>query len=324
MSGAAPELNPDLVYDLYEGIFKPQFVRLALQLDVFTPLADGAASAEQVARSCRCDAIGIKHLLDYLCALMVLECHQDFYALTPTASAFLVKGRKAYAGDMILHYTDKSLFDSIRVSLRSGNPASMGENFVQDAWLESYREWRILKCLEMWQAAGILPGRQEGLRILDIACGCAIKSLALAQASPDVRVTCLDSAEVLVVARDLAERMGVQSQVEFMPANLLDADLGENQFDAALAGQITHYLTDEQNANLFQRIYAALSQGGVFVIDCPMAADEPSETTSFLTLVLWANSGGAAHSFEVYRDGLRDSGFRQVKQLSERWLAVFK
>ena len=324
MGDTSPELNPDLVYDLFWGIFKPQFIRLALQLDVFTPLAAGSTTAEQVAQSCQCDIFGIKSLLDYLCSLQVLERHGKLYGLTPTAATFLVKGRKAYVGDMILHYTDKALFDDIQQSLRSGKPFSLGENFVQDAWLESYLPWRIPKSLEMWQAAGIKTEHQESVRILDIACGCAIKSLALAQGSPNVRVTCLDTAEVLVVARDLAERMGVESQVVFKPANLLDADFGENQFDAALSGQITHYLTEAQNASLFRRIYSALLPNGVFVIDCPMATDEPAETTSFLTLVLWANSGGAVHSFELYRAWLSDSDFRQIKQLSERWVVAIK
>jgi cyclopropane fatty-acyl-phospholipid synthase-like methyltransferase len=176
----------------------------------------------------------------------------------------------------------------------------------------------------MWQAAGVKTEHQASLRILDIACGCAIKSLALAQASPNVRVTGLDSAEVLLVARDLAKRMGVESQVVFKPANLLDADLGENQFDAVLSGQITHYLTEAQNASLFRRIYSALLPNGVFVIDCPMGTDEPAETTSFLNLVLWANSGGAAHSFQVYRAWLSDSGFRQIEQLTEQWVVASK
>ena len=89
-------------------------------------------------------------------------------------------------------------------------------------------------------------------------------------------------------------------------------------------GQTTHYLTKAQNASLFHRINSALSPNGVFVIDCPMATDEPAETTSFLNLVLWANSGGAAHSFEMYRGWLSDSGFRQIRQLSERWVTAIK
>ena len=162
------------------------------------------------------------------------------------------------------------------------------------------------------------------LRILDVACGCAIKNLALAQASLNVQVTCLDSADVLVVARNLAERMGVKSQVDFKPANLLDADLGENQFDAALAGQITHYFTVAQNTSLFQRNYSALSPNGICVIDCPMSMEKSTETTSFSPPVLWAKSGGVTHSFEMYRVWLNDSGFRQIKQIGERWVLATK
>ena len=122
---------------------------------------------------------------------------------------------------------------------------------------------------------------------------------------------------VLIIAAILSPQF-------FKPANLLDADLGGNQFDAVLTGQITHYLTEAQNASLFRRIYSALLPNGVFVIDCPMAMDEPAETTSLLALVSWADSGGAAHSFEMYRAWLSDSGFGQIKQLSERWVVAIK
>ena len=315
--------NPDLVGDLFWGIFKPQWIRLALTLDVFTPLAAaGPASAEQVARACQCDAFAIGALLDYFCAVHILERRGDLYALTPTAETFLVRGRKAYAGDMVLDYTSPAIFDSILNSIRTGKPRSLNENFVQDAWLESYSAWRISKSLEMWRAAGI--STENPLRILDIACGCAIKSLALAQASPNVHVTCLDASEVLEVAHDLAGRMAVSAQATFLPADLFTANLGAEEFDAVLVGQITHYLTAGQNKDLFRRIYAALTKDGTLVIDCPMMGDAPGESASFLTLVLWANGGGAAHSFETYRAWLEEIGYQRIKSLSERWLAAGK
>lgn len=312
--------NPDLIYDLFGGIFKPQFIRLALLLGVFTPLAAGPTTAERVASACGCDPVGIKALLDNLCAARVLELRGDRYALTLTAETFLVRGRTAYAGDMILDYTDAAMYASILNSIRSGQPRWLNENFVQDAWLESYSQTRIPRSLEMWRAAGIQP---EGeFRILDVACGCAIKSFALAQAASNAHVTCLDSPAVLEVARDLAERMGIASRVTFVPADLLTANLGASQFDAALVGQITHYLTPDQNRDLFRRLHTALADSGTLVIDCPMSGEAPSEQASFLTLFLWANSGGTAHSFETYKSWLDEIGFQQINQLSERWLAA--
>jgi SAM-dependent methyltransferase len=199
-------------------------------------------------------------------------------------------------------------------------PHWLGENFVQDAWLESYSGWRIPKSLEMWHAAGVTPDPDNDYRILDLACGCAIKSMSLAQVNPRIYITCLDSPEVLGVARDLAKRLQINSRVTYQPDDLLSADLGENYYDAALVGQITHYLTETQNLDLFRRIHVALKESGILIIDCPMATVEPAELTSLLTLFLWANSGGAAHSFDTYKNWLQAVGFGDVRQLSERWL----
>jgi hypothetical protein len=159
--------NPDLIYDLFGGIFKPQFIRIALQLDVFTPLAENPSTAEQIAQACGCDTTGMKALLDYLCAAQLLTLKDDRYSLTLDAATFLVRGRKAYAGDMLLDYTDPAMYASIAQSIRSGQPKWLNENFVQDAWLESFSQTRIPKSLEMWKAAGV--STDKPLHLLDLA-----------------------------------------------------------------------------------------------------------------------------------------------------------
>lgn len=316
--------NPDLIYDLFGGIFKPQFIRIAILLDVFTPLVANPSTAEKVAEACHSGPAGIKTLLDYLCAVQLLTCKDDCYALTLEASTFLTRASKAYVGDMILDYTNTAMFESILSSIRTGQPRWLNENFAQDAWLESYSHTRIPKSLEMWNTAGVHTDEDKPLRILDLACGCAIKSFSLAQALPNVHVTCLDSAEVLEVAHDLAARMDIFSRVTFLPADLFIVDFGVSLFDLVLVGQITDYLTPYQNRDLFHRIRSALTDDGMLVIDCPMSKGTPTESSAFLTLFLWANSGGTAHSFETYHTWLTEVGFRSVTQLSERWLSAKK
>lgn len=90
--------DPDLVYSLYTGGFKPQIVRIALLLDVFTPLVNGPVDAQAVAGACGCNVIGIGALLDYLSSLGLLKRGDNTYTLTPTAVAFLVPGQQSYAG----------------------------------------------------------------------------------------------------------------------------------------------------------------------------------------------------------------------------------
>ncbi len=321
---AAENLNPGLVYDLYTGVFRPQIIRLALQVDVFTPLADGPADAATVARACGCSPAGVAHLLDVLASAQVLTRQEGCYALTPSAATFLVRGRPAYAGDLILAWTGPSIWESVQRAVHTGRPAPLEEYHEQDAWLESYSEGRIAYSREMWQAAGIRPQPDTPRRLLDIACGCAVKSLALAQQDPALRVTCVDTPRVLPVARDLAGRMGVLGQATFVEADLLTADFGTEHYDLCLLGQITHYLTPAQNQDLFRRVHAALRPGGTLVLDVPMTGEQASGWTQMVSLLLWANGGGGTHSFEKYCAWLEVAGFGQVRSLSERWLAAVK
>jgi hypothetical protein len=316
----------DRIYDLYTGVYKPQIIRIALILDVFSPLNNGPRKAEQVAQACHCEVVGIRHLLNYLASLNVLEKHDCEYSVTPEAATFLVRGKKAYTGDLIMNFVGPNPWESIQESIRSGRPRNVDLeiHFAQDAWIESYRVSRIPSSLEMWSKAGIEPEKFTNLRILDLACGCAIKSMVLVRESTNVELTCLDSPMVLQVARDLAERWGVLSQVRFTSDDLMTADLGDAQYNACLVGQITHYLTQGQNNSLFRRVQKALMLGGKLLLDVPMESSQLDESSSFLSLLLWANSGGRAYPFEKYRSWLKASGFTSIHHLSERLLSAVR
>jgi ubiquinone/menaquinone biosynthesis C-methylase UbiE len=206
--------------------------------------------------------------------------------------------------------------------VRTGEPAPFEECHDQDAWRESYSEWRIGSSRAMSQAAGVVPQPETPRRLLDIACGCAVKSLALAQRDPALHVTGVDAARVLSVARDLAERMGLDGQARFVEADLLTADFGSERYDLGLLGQVTHYLTAEQNQELFRRVNRALRPSGTLVLDVPMTDTQLSEWTQITSLLLWAIGGGGTHAFEEYCGWLASAGFGQVRRLSDRWLAA--
>lgn len=127
---------------------------------------------------------------------------------------------------------------------------------------------------------------------------------------------------MLSAARDLAERMGLDAQAEFVEADLLTADFGSERYDLCLLGQVTHYLTAEQNQELFWRVHRALRPGGTLVLDVPMTGTQLSEWTQIISLLLWANGGGGTHAFEEYCGWLASAGFEQARGLSDRWLAA--
>lgn len=326
MTNVEPHPNSDPIYGLYDGSFFGQFTRLAILLDVFTPLSSGPARAESVALACNASLDGIRALLNYLSSMKVIEFRPDTstYALTTTASAFLVRGSKSYAGDWVLANTGPILWDKVLQTLRSGRSAGYTMPWAQDAWLESYSPRRIAYSLELWRTAGVAVDPHKPLNIIDMACGCGIKTLGFAQAHPTCQVTCLDSPAVLEVAQDLAKRLGVESQASFTPGDLLTDDFGSERFDAALLGLITYILTSQQNADVFRRVFQALRPGGRLVIDAIMSTDRPAEWASRASMLMNTWNGGAAHSFSDYKTWLQQAGFSKVIQLNEQLLAAIK
>lgn len=106
----------------------------------------------------------------------------------------------------------------------------------------------------MWRAAGVATNQSKPFKILGLANGCGFKNMSLAQTDRSVCITCLDTADVLEVARDLARRLKVSDRVNFVPGDLIRDDFGQNIFQATLLVQITNYLQPEQIIDLFLRV----------------------------------------------------------------------
>jgi predicted transcriptional regulator len=171
--------NSDLVYNLYDGGFMGHITRIALLLDVFSPLSESPANVEKVALACNSDVDGIRAVLDYLSSTGVMFFHSESktYELTPSAAVFLVRKEKTYAGDWVLANTDPDLVGKMLETIKSGNPSGHTLPWDQDAWLESYSPTRMAYSLDLWRSVGVVIEVDSPFHILDLASGCGIKTM---------------------------------------------------------------------------------------------------------------------------------------------------
>ena len=159
----------------------------------------------------------------------------------------------------------------------------------------------------MWQALGI--DGHEGLRVLDLACGPAPKSLALALASPGVRVALVDWGRILKVSRKVAAELGVDNQVTCLSGDLTRVAYGRSQYDVAFLGDVTHFFSPEQNTRIFSKAYDALVDGGILVVNATRG-----EYLGPTKHGLWyyAVSAGGAYNFEEYKHMLEHAGYANI------------
>jgi cyclopropane fatty-acyl-phospholipid synthase-like methyltransferase len=165
---------------------------------------------------------------------------------------------------------------------------------------------------QLWQSLGI--SAREGLRVLDLACGPAPRSMALACQHPGVRLTWLDWEAILQTASKTAAGLGIAGQINLLPGDLRDADLGSGRFDVAYLGNVTHFFNAEEKSRLFRRVHDSLVQGGNIVVHS--AVRREGEGAALDALWLYATTApGGAHDFSAYRTILEDAGFSQVMEI---------
>src|SRR5690606_26058866 len=106
---------------------------------------------------------------------------------------------------------------------------------------------------------------QQPISVLDLAAGSGVWSIALAQQSPQVRVTAVDWEEVLTVTRRVSERFGLSDRFTYVAGDLHETDFGSNHNIATL-GHILHSEGEERSRALLRKTFDALAPGGEIVI----------------------------------------------------------
>jgi 2-polyprenyl-3-methyl-5-hydroxy-6-metoxy-1,4-benzoquinol methylase len=306
----------EILWQLDKRMHEVAILRAALELEVWAKVAAGECSVEQLSAAEHWDPLGTRMLLDDLCSLELLAREEDRYTLVPEAEHYLLPDKPTYMGKFLLSDFCWEGNNHLAEAIQTGNRPIAYSAATMDAidiWVGAYsRSWAapetyLKNCDAMWQALGIHG--HDGLRILDLACGPAPKSLAPALASPGVRVTLVDWERVLEVARKVTADLGIDNQVTSLSGDLASVFYGRNQYDVAFLGDVTHFLSPAQNICVFRKTYDALVDGGTLVINAIRGEYlDPTEHG----LWFYAVSSGAAYNFQEYKDMLRRARFTDV------------
>ena len=307
-------------------------VRVALELDIFTTIAEGHCKLEEIAVATRASKRGARILLDALCPLGLLCKTQGEYFLTPTSEAFLVRGKSTYCADAYLVlWRDR---DQLMQAVRTGSatldiPGPAAEEMWANYAAADLLTWpqSVVTAQERWTQLGITKDTRPGWLVLDVACGSGVESFVLAQADPHTRVVALDFPKVLSIATQVAEMMGIREQVSFLPGNLHAVEVPVEQFDAVLFGAILYYFNSEDVTAALRKTYHALKPGGLVVIRGVIADEERCQNEMALLgaiELLHDAPDGEVYAFSEYKAFLETVGFTDVTQYGDFLISAKK
>jgi len=122
--------------------------------------------------------------------------------------------------------------------------------------------------------AGALPFEdREPIRVLDLGCGTGTVARVVADRFRSASVTCVDvAASMVAVAR---EKLARHPRSTFVIGDFSATELG-GPYDAVVSSLALHHLESPRDKQrMYERLYAALASGGVFVnADVVLGGDE--------------------------------------------------
>ncbi|HXT25160.1 MAG TPA: class I SAM-dependent methyltransferase [Candidatus Eisenbacteria bacterium] len=320
-SAAAPKPSPELIFGSLISYQHAFALKAAIELDLFTAIAEGATDAPSIAKRVNGAERGVRILADGMTVQGFLRKENGKYSLSQDSALFLDKRSPAYMGGMaefLVSAENIANFSQFTDCVRKGGTvSSIGDNSkpVDHRW--------VIFAKAMGSMAGPMAGvlsqivnsnPANEIKVLDIAAGHGMYGITVAKNNPRVHVTALDWPAVLEVAKENAQQAGVSDRYSLRPGSAFDADLGSG-YDYVFITNFLHHFDVPTNEKLLRRFHAALKPGGkAITVEFVPNEDRvsPPMAAAFSMVMLINTDAGEAFTFAEYESMCRNAGYKDV------------
>jgi hypothetical protein len=309
--------NPELIMETLLAFEKTQALKAAIELDLFTTIAKGAATAAEIARDTAASERGTRILCDYLAVQGFLTKAEGCYGLTATAAVFLDARLPSYLGGManfLAHDTITGTFNNLAATVRRGGAAPGASTVDPDhpVWVDFARSMSgFLGAVAELLAPHVADTTGRVQKVLDIAAGHGRFGIAVATLNPLAEVYALDWKNVLAVARENAVAAGVVDRFHEIPGSAFDVALGDG-YDLILIPNFLHHFDVPTCVAFLKRVKAALKSGGVVAtsefVPNPDRVSPPMPA-GFSLQMLAGTEAGDAYTLAEFDAMFREAGF---------------
>ncbi len=320
---AAPTATPNRIFQILNAFQQTGALRAAIELEVFTAIAEGQTTAPQIAARVHAAERGIRILCDYLVILGVLTKSDDRYGLAEDTAVFLDRRSLAYMGAMVRFLNAPEILDAYKdltQAVRQGGTTMSGKGTVDPEdpiWVEFARSMAPLMYMPARRIAELVAGTGKSMKVLDIAAGHGLFGIAIARQNPQAQIVALDWRPVLEVALANARKEGVEARYSTLPGSAFEVDFGDG-YDLVLLTNFLHHFNPVTCEGLLRKVHAALVPGGrVMLLEFVPNDDRvsPPESAFFSIIMLGTTPDGDAYTFEQFRQMLSNAGFRNPEHI---------
>jgi 2-polyprenyl-3-methyl-5-hydroxy-6-metoxy-1,4-benzoquinol methylase len=314
------QVTPEHIFFTLNAFQQSYALKGAIELELFTHIADGASTAAEIAGRCKANERGVRILCDYLTIIGFLTKTGSAYGLTQESAVFLNKHSQAYLGSattFLLNDWQVANFRDIAAVVRKGSALEGAGDMDPEntVWVDFARSMVPIVFPATQAVAAVVAGAASAtgkkIKVLDIAAGHGMFGISIALRNPVAEIVAVDWKNVLEVAQENATRAGVQSRYRILPGSALEIDLGSG-YDVALLPNFLHHFDPPTCVALIRKIHAALNPGGRAITVEFVPNDDrvtPPVAAAFSLMMLGGTNGGDAYTYRELEQMFRDAGF---------------
>ncbi|QZH74980.1 MAG: methyltransferase domain-containing protein [Erythrobacter sp.] len=311
------------LWDVWQSQFTLPAVTVADELGVFRLLGDEQHDTAAAAAALGVNVRALGLLLGALSAQGLLEKRDGRWSATAAARTWLHPEAEGYWGGFLSRFRETiplhaQLLGTVRGGERPGGPTGGAAEWERGtmsagmaARIADFMHAHSIAAAKGLAAQPLFAGMGS---LLDVGCGSGVYGIELARAHLALRVTLLDLKEMVVEAGKRVDSAGLADRVETCGLNMFEADWPTGH-DAHLFANIFHDWSEETNAMLAAKSYAALPSGGRILLSEILTDDNgdgPWSAASF-SLMMLLGTLGRQYSLPEFRAILEGAGFTDVR-----------
>lgn len=260
------------VSDIAFGFMGSKALFAGLHYGLFTHLAGGALTAEEVGAAAGLPTERARTLLTALAALQLVSVDEGRYANSPAADAFLVKGAKYDFGDYLRLQVDRQMYrllDQIEPALANRLPEGATRSYAE--WFSDAEEAALYSRSQHAGSVGPARGLAKLVdlsgvrRLLDVGGGTGAFAITLCQKFPELTVTVVEFPNVAKLGRDYVAEAGLTDRITYVEGDGLEAAWPVEQ-DAVLMSYLFSGVPGTAQPRLMARAFEHLTPGGRYMV----------------------------------------------------------
>jgi O-methyltransferase domain/Dimerisation domain len=313
--------SPERIFNTMVAFQETEALKAAIELDIFTAIAEGANTAKSLAVKTGASERGLRILCDYFTVKEFLSKETDKYSLAEDSAAFLNRHSPACLAsliDFLASPWSRKNFGALAEAVRKGGTASETGDHTkahEEVWVNFARSMAPLTIPAAEFIAGLTgAGEARPCKVLDIAAGHGMYGIAVARRNPRAEIVAVDWPAVLEVAKENAKKFGVAERHTTRPGSAFEVEFGTG-YDFVLLTNIFHHFDPPTCEKLMRRVHRALEQAGK-AITLEFVPNEdrvsPPMAAAFSLVMLAGTDTGDAYTFAQYQQMFGNAGFAKT------------